>query len=127
MWWAALSGRADFHVSAYVWEEIEAGDRAAARSRMELVKDFPVLASDTASNRFGIQLLHDLGIPARSRKDAFHLAVAALNSQNYIVSWNFKHMANVRVQRDYEEACRRAGLSTPEILTPQAMMEEGWP
>jgi predicted nucleic acid-binding protein len=124
-WWEAFREKADFFVSTYVLEEIADGDPSAARKRLEVVKNFAGLVSNFQSEEFGRQLFHHLNIPVRSRVDAWHLAVAAVNGQNYIVSWNFKHMANARIQKAYEEACGRAGLFAPEIVSPDFMLGGG--
>jgi hypothetical protein len=35
-------------------------------------------------------------IPARYRDDAVHVALAVLNNLDVVVTWNMKHLANVR-------------------------------
>jgi hypothetical protein len=35
-------------------------------------------------------------IPARYRDDALHAALAVLNNLDVVVTWNMKHLANVR-------------------------------
>jgi len=53
------------------------------------------------------------------------LAIAALRRPDYIVSWNFKHMANADVRKVYGLVCQGEGLVSPKITTPAELLEEG--
>lgn len=39
--------------------------------------------------------IHNKIIPPSKRADALHIAIATINHIDYLVSWNFKHLANV--------------------------------
>jgi len=56
--------------------------------------------------------------------DALHLAVAAVNSVNYLLTWNSKHIANAAMRPRIEALCRQAGYEPPTICTPEELMEE---
>jgi len=34
-------------------------------------------------------------IPLKSQADAFHLAIAVVNQMDILLTWNYKHLANV--------------------------------
>ena len=38
-------------------------------------------------------------IPKSSEIDAFHIAISVLNNINYLISWNYKHLANVNKEK----------------------------
>jgi hypothetical protein len=124
-WWDSFRERADFCISTYVLEEISDGDPEAANSRMAFVEGLSMIVSDPHSEELGQRMFRNLKLPHRSRMDGFHLAVAALNRLDYIVSWNFKHMANAGVQAAYEQECTGLGLWTPIIVTPDYLLETG--
>jgi predicted nucleic acid-binding protein len=105
-WWETNRGLYDIHISTYVIGEIERGDPDAASKRIAAVEGFYKLHPTPDVERLARLLEDRLRFPSRSRMDANHLAIAAINSQDYIVSWNFKHMANAGVREAYRSICR---------------------
>jgi hypothetical protein len=85
----------------------------------------PILDTSDMVERLAKVILSDLDIPEKSKLDGYHLAIAALNSQDYSVSWNFKHMANARVRKVFKEICSSEGIVCPEISTPEEMLGAG--
>jgi hypothetical protein len=58
-------------------------------------------------------------LPARKLEDALHVAIATIYEVDILVSWNHRHMANVRKTEQYRGANLLRGHSqTPLILTP---------
>lgn len=53
-------------------------------------------------------------IPATKREDAFHVAYATAFGLDILLSWNFKHLANVRREQLIAEINRAAGY--PRLL-----------
>jgi hypothetical protein len=124
-WWETFHNLTQFCVSTYVLEEIAKGDQQAASLRKSLIHGAKTLDPTPDTEKLARRPLRELGIPQRSEVDACHLAVAAMNRIDYIVSWNFKHMANDGVREAYDAACKSAGLAPPEIMTPQTMLNQG--
>jgi hypothetical protein len=55
--------------------------------------------------------------------DAYHIAVAAVNGMDYLLTWNCKHIANAVMRPMVEQVCRNHGFEPPTICTPQELME----
>jgi predicted nucleic acid-binding protein len=53
--------------------------------------------------------------------DAMHLAVAVLDRQDILVSWNFKHLVNRRMRAQACEVNAILGLPMIEILAPSEL------
>ncbi len=51
-------------------------------------------------------------------RDALHIAVAAVQRVQYLVTWNFKHIANATMRSKIEQTCRDNGFEPPIICTP---------
>lgn len=62
------------------------------------------------------------GIPASAAADAAHVAVAALNGIDYVLTWNCRHIANAQMRRAIEETCEQAGYMAPVLCTPEELM-----
>ncbi len=56
--------------------------------------------------------------------DALHVAVASLHKIDYLVTWNFGHLANVRRQARVRLFNTAAGFFVPMIVTPEFLVSE---
>jgi predicted nucleic acid-binding protein len=54
--------------------------------------------------------------------DAFHVALAAIHKIDYLVTWNFGHIANVRKQARLRLFNTAAGFYSPAIVTPEFLV-----
>ena len=63
--------------------------------------------------------------PKEYPDDALHIATAALNGMDYLVSWNFKHITNAQTIPLVKRICEANGFECPEICTPQMLQEGG--
>jgi hypothetical protein len=52
-----------------------------------------------------------------------HLAVAAVHSIDYLVTWNCAHIANGEIIKHLIKINIELGLSIPVIVTPEELME----
>jgi len=50
--------------------------------------------------------------------DALHLAVASVHGMDYLVSWNFRHIVNVRTRALVSSVNTNNGLRPLEIVAP---------
>ena len=68
-------------------------------------------------------LLRSGALPSTARVDAAHVAIPAVNGVDFLVTWNLRHLANAAIRGKIDETCRRAGLVSPIICTPEELME----
>ena len=61
--------------------------------------------------------------PTRLPVDALHVAVAAVNGVEYLLTWNCKHIANPSLRPRIEQRCRELVYEPPAICTPQELLE----
>lgn len=121
-WWARRD-RFDIFVSRPVLAEASRGDVTAAARRSEALTGIPVLSISPAVRPFASNLIRTRVLPAKARLDAVHVAIAAVNGMNYLLTWNLRHLANAAIRGKIEEACRKAGMRPPIICTPEELME----
>lgn len=74
------------------------------------------------------KLLADLYIAeqvvgATSKADCQHIAIATINKVDVLVSWNFKHIVNLKRIRGYNSVNLRHNYSMLEIRTPKEILE----
>lgn len=56
--------------------------------------------------------------------DAMHVALASFHKVDYLVTWNFGHLANVHRQARIRLFNTGAGFFVPEIVTPEFLVTE---
>ena len=56
--------------------------------------------------------------------DALHVALASFHKIDYLVTWNFGHLANVRKQARIRLFNTTAGFFSPSIITPEFLVHE---
>ncbi|MCA1815436.1 MAG: type II toxin-antitoxin system VapC family toxin [Acidobacteria bacterium] len=56
--------------------------------------------------------------------DALHVALASVHKIDYLVTWNFGHLANVRRQARIRLFNTAAGFFSPVIVTPEFLVSE---
>ena len=84
-----------------------------ARARLDALAG---VAQLDASLEAVARRLLDLGaVPRESAADAAHIAIAVTNGVEYLVTWNFRHIANAALRVRIERACREAGYEPPAL------------
>lgn len=122
-WW---DRRADYElfVSEVVIRECKAGDGDAVNRRIAAVGDIPLL-SLTDQAAYVAQLLLSEGImPAKAAEDALHIAIAAVHKVDFLLRWNFKHIANPVIQAQIAAKLIHLGLALPFICPPEDLAGE---
>lgn len=82
------------------------------------------LQADERAQLLATKLIEGKAVPFEYPDDALHIAIAALNKMDYLVSWNFKHIANAHTIPMVKKICEENGFTCPEICTPQMLQEE---
>ncbi|MBM3290450.1 MAG: type II toxin-antitoxin system VapC family toxin [Candidatus Hydrogenedentes bacterium] len=121
-WWARRRDAFDVYVSQFVIDEAQSGDARAARDRLKLVRGLPLLEITPLVDTLAADLLALGVMPRRAVVDAAHIAVAAVHSMDFLMTWNCTHIANAAMTRRVVAVCRRHGLECPVICTPEELM-----
>ena len=84
-WW---DRRAEYElrVSSLVLLECQAGDAKAAADRLAALEGVPVLAQTPEAEALAGMLLKEVPLPPKAANDALHIAVAAVNGIEYLVT-----------------------------------------
>ena len=121
-WWSHQRQDFDLCTSALVLEEANRGDPEAAQRRMAHLERIPLLAVSDQVIEFAGRLVHPGPLPIRAADDAFHIALSAVHTVDYLLTWNFKHIDNALLKPRVRELCTEHGHPCPEICTPQEMI-----
>ena len=122
-WWGERRESFACFVSQLVHEECAEGDPAAATRRLAALQDLPMLATNEEVFAFASGLLASKLVPASEKDDALHIALATAHGMRYLLTWNFKHIANAGMFDDLRAFCLKRGYTCPVICTPEELME----
>ncbi|MBI4573407.1 MAG: type II toxin-antitoxin system VapC family toxin [candidate division NC10 bacterium] len=123
--WPELAARYDTYVSALVFEEAGRGDPDQARTRLAAIERFPMLDIDDEARSLAQKIIAGGGIPARYPEDALHIAVAAVNGIEVVITWNFAHLNNPFTRMMVRQIVEAVGYECPEICSPEELLEVG--
>ena len=123
-WWDNHRSRYDLFASQFVMVEAQAGDPQMAKLRVEALAGIDLLAVSSDALELGRTLVKRGPLPEKAQTDAFHIAVAASNGMDYLLTWNCKHIANAAMQNEIRRLCTAIGFATPVICTPEELLED---
>lgn len=120
-WWDDEKEGYRLIISQVVVDECGAGDASAARERLEILQGLEFVPNSNDAQTLAATLVDRCAVPASEPRDAFHIAIAAANGVEYLLTWNFKHIANATTRELIEQTCRDAGCQPPIICTPEEL------
>ena len=121
-WWEHELGEYDAFSSILVERELERIEEPHRTGYLKLVRPLRKLelAEEVAILAEGYV---ERGIFHRKyMADAVHVALASFHKIDYIVTWNFGHIANVRKQARLRLFNTAAGFFSPVIVTPEFLV-----
>ena len=122
-WWDFRRQEYEMFVSEAVLDEAADGDSDFAAHRLGMLVGLPRLQTTPEADALVERLLRMDIIPAKAATDAVHLALSAAHRMDYLLTWNCKHIHNLKLERRIEAACEVFGFTCPIICTPAELME----
>ena len=122
-WWQHRLAKVDVFISQLVMSESDSGDASAVAKRREVIAGFSTLGITPEAIMLAEALVAQKAIPRQAAEDALHIAIATVNGMDYLLTWNFKHIANAVMRANVEAVCRMNGYEPPVICTPLELME----
>ena len=123
LWWERRH-EWDCVVSATVVVEVGRGNSDAAAHRLAIAKSFAEVPITPEADLLTDLLVSHKLVPESVRADAVHLAAAAVNGAQVLVTWNQKHLANPALRSRIESLIRKQGWQPAKVVTPGQLLEE---
>jgi hypothetical protein len=108
-WWENRRADYDLVLSQVVLDESARGHPDAAYRRLAALDGLPVLGATQEMRTFAEGLIEAGLIPVEAADDAAHIAIETLSGIKYLLTWNFRHIANADVKEEIRAFCLRAG------------------
>lgn len=122
-WWSDAAARFELVASELVFNEAAQGDVEAARNRMDVLTSLTPLDATREALELAQRLVEEGAVPAVAAEDAAHIAIAVANGIEYLVTWNYRHIANAASRSLIEKVCRGEGFEPVIICSPDELME----
>ena len=121
--WPELTHKYETYISAIVYTEAGKGDPDQARMRLAAIEPFPMLDIEDEARFLAGKIIAGKGIPVDYPEDALHIAVAAVNGIELVITWNFAHLNNPFTRRAIRRIVEDEGDVCPEICSPEELLE----
>ena len=122
-WWDNRRADFDLFISEFVVVEASRGNVDAAARRMSTLADIRELEATEEVKLVAEALLNHGSLPPKAELDAYHVAIAAVNGIDFLLTWNCTHIANAIMRPKIEAVCRLLGYEPPIICTPSELLE----
>ena len=122
-WWENERGNYELFISEMVLREAGLGDPDEIVKRSAALDGLPQLDLTDEVASLADRLLTKGVLPAKAARDAVHIAVATVHRMDYLLTWNFKHIANGHVRKMANRLFQQAGYEIPLICTPEELKE----
>ena len=121
--WPKLATDYKVYTSALVYQEVGRGDGDQAGKRLAAISPFPMLDIDDAAKTLAEKIIAARGIPPEYPEDALHIALAAVNGMDVVITWNFAHLNNPFTRTMIRRIVENEGHECPEICSPDEILE----
>lgn len=125
LWEMFRNGRYDVYLSTVTLEEIDDCPEPKRGRLYDYLKqiDYTLLRVDDDVSEIATQIIEMGILTKKSYDDCQHIGVAIINECDCIVSWNFKHIVNIKTIRGVRAITNLKGHKPIEILNPSVLLE----
>jgi hypothetical protein len=123
-WWNSQRDKFDCLISQFVIDEASLGDPGEVHKRLKIIDRLKALEITAGAEELAGHIVGGGAIPQKAMNDAAHIAVAAVQGIDYILTWNCKHLANAHISKKVRKICQARGYRSLDICTPEELMED---
>lgn len=123
-WWQKRREKFDLYVSEFVISEARLGDGRLAEFRLQALEGIALVQLTEDGALLAEELVAKGPLPEKAAVDALHIAAAVSAGVDYLLTWNFKHLANAAMRSKIDSVCRLWGYEPCVICTPEELLEE---
>lgn len=118
-WWDLERRGFTVYASAFCEDELTEGTYPRQDDCLRMVRRLRFLPATSKVHELREAIVESRLIPATKAGDAAHLAISAIHQVDYLLTWNYAHMANPVTQQQFEELCREWDLDPPLLMSPE--------
>jgi len=126
LWRDIKAAKYHVHISDLTIEELNDCPEPKRADMLSLLLDieYTEVEQDERSEQLSLLYFEVGGLPPKSKEDAAHIAIASVNDCDVILSWNFKHIVNLRAMTAVEAVNIRERYKNIRIISPAMLLDE---
>ena len=122
-WWLEQRGQFACVISQEVVAEAMEGDSSMVVKRMAALQELPLITSGPKSVQLAADFLERGLFPVNAGADANHLAIATCSEVDYLLTWNYRHLANAQVLHRLEKLLNERACTCRVFALPKNSWE----
>ena len=87
--------------------------------------DYEIASLNTEMENLAVTIISHGILTKKSYQDCLHIATALVHNCNLLVSWNFKHLVNIKTINGVRAISNLEGYRSIDIITPTSLIQEG--
>jgi PIN domain len=123
-WWNQEREHFSVYVSITTINELRSGRFRRQSDCLKMARALPRLAMTRSARHVLDELLKSRLIPETKPGDALQMAVSAAHEIDYLLTWNYAHLANPIAQERLELICQSLDLHAPLLVSPETIPHE---
>jgi hypothetical protein len=123
-WWENHRQKYDLYSSNLVIAEASKGDAKQSKRRILALKNIARLGINTACEELAEKIITQSTIPDNAQDDALHIAITSYHGMTFLLTWNFRHLANAHIIPKVRKLVVESGYQFPQICTPEELIGE---
>ena len=125
LWEMFKDGKYDVYLSTVTLREIEKCSEPKKTQLIDCLNEIQFTTLDITDDIVAMaEKIIDMGIlTQKSFDDCQHIGAAVINECDCIISWNFKHIVNVKTIRGVRAITNLEGYKMIEIWNPSVLLE----
>jgi len=120
-WWDTERSYFSLFASSVTEAELEAGVYPRQPEALAMARRLRFLPILGESREFSNLLIRRRVVPESKPSDALQMAIATSHHMDYLLTWNYAHLANPVAQVRLEAVCRKKKLPVPVLVSPETI------
>ena len=113
----------DVYISDIVQTEINKIKSEELKQRIKsFIKNYKILLLNDEITQLAGEYIKNNVIPADYKEECFHIAYATLNEIDYLLSWNFRHIVNLKTKQIINTINLTLKYPELKIITPAELL-----
>jgi len=123
-WWQEERHHYEIWASEETLHEVGTGEYPHKVQAIEFASKIPLLPPHPEIIEIAQVYIDHYVMPLALKGDALHLAYASFYKMDFLLTWNWNHLANANKKQHIAVINTRLQLAIPEIITPLQLFQE---
>ncbi len=120
-WWNDERHYFKLLASSVTEDELSAGNFSRQDDCLKMVRKLSYLQIDGRVSKLAETLLAKQIVPLSKPRDALQMAIATVFEIDYLLTWNYAHLANPIAQQRLTALCHQLQLRVPSMVSPESI------